>query len=229
MPEQILLPQPNLPSFGRRKMNWSLVIVGVILVILIGGGIISYQKGLLPLEKILPAQLLMPEEEIKEDYYPPTTPPAEGEVPKPVEEYQPLTPLPLEPAPKYSQTIQSIGQPAQDLRLNKIRIGDHIDFFRIVFDIKNLDGSDVSIIPLTKASYLSEENEIEIEIQGIQKNLAGPGIGEKKKIWDPVVSSYTQQEIENKAVKYIISLNKSLAYFLHSRLDPARIIVDIEK
>lgn len=219
MPEQILLPKPNLPllkrwrsPLGGRGIGWGLVIIGVILLILIGGGIISYQKGLLPLEKILPAQLLIPEKEIKLVKE------------KPVEEK-----LTEEKVEGYSQGKQIIGKETENLMLNKIRTGDHLNFFRIVFDIKNLDGSDISVLPLTRANYLPEENGIEIEIQGIEKNLAGPSIGQEKKLWDKVVASYSQQLKEDQKVKYLISLTKSSGYFLHSMLNPARIIVDIEK
>jgi hypothetical protein len=131
----------------------------------------------------------------------------------------------------FSQAEQNLGEEVGDLKIKSIRIGDHQIFFRVVFDIKKLDGSDSDKIPRTKAIYLSGEKAIEVEISGMGGNLSeNPAIGKEVKIGDEMVSSYIGRVISDRSsLKYRINLKKTSNYFLHFLTDPARIIIDVQK
>lgn len=133
--------------------------------------------------------------------------------------------------PVFSQEEQKIGEEIKDFKIKSIRTGDHIEFFRIVFDLEKLDGKDLEKIPLATARYLKEEKVIEVEISGLGGDLkTNPAMGQEVKIGDEVVNSYIGEFFpEAQKIKYKIFLKKDTSYLLDHRLNPARIVLDIQK
>jgi len=130
----------------------------------------------------------------------------------------------------FTKENQEIGQMAENLKIKSIRTGEHLKFFRIVFDIKKLDDSNSENIPKTQAIYLSEKPTIEIKISGMGGDLEkNPAIGKQVEIRNQVIASYFGEIIEENFLKYTINLKKEENFFLHFLSDPARIILDIQK
>jgi len=173
--------------------NWKYILIVLALSVLVGGGILGYQK-----------YQLVPEE----------------------------APIISVETKKYSQERQMIGEPADGLVLKVIKHSDHGTFYRFVFEIKKFDGSDSQVIPSVEASYAMSAKTINILINGMRNNLAGPPAGEVVNIEGSVVFSYVQtKSYDDQALTYTISLDvsKNPSYYLHSLTNPARIIVDIQK
>ncbi|MBZ9571789.1 hypothetical protein KJA15_00385 [Patescibacteria group bacterium] len=131
---------------------------------------------------------------------------------------------------KFQGGAQTIGEPTDGLMLNAIRYSDHGAFYRFVFEIKKLDGSEAQAIPFTKAVLYASAKVIEVVINGMRNNLAGPSIGKIVEIGDPVVFSYVQEKIyDDQTLQYSIALNKYSEYYLYALTNPVRIIIDIQK
>lgn len=194
-----LLKDPNT--------NWRYLLIVVILAFLVGGGILGYCYWWLPEQ-----ETGIPEIEIPQGPKGETTEPRESD---------------------YSQERQTIGQITDGLVLNEIRHADHGTFYRFVFEIKGYSGLDVETIPYAEASFSRSLNAINILINGIRRNMFGPPPEELVMINDPVVVSYVQDKVyDDQAVAYTIALKipyGSSGYYIHSLLDPARIILDIKK
>jgi hypothetical protein len=149
------------------------------------------------------------------------------------EEQKPIEKEIQEKQPHYSKNQQVIGEEGvKNLRIKAIRQGDHQGFYRIVFDLITLEGADPGAIPKTKAIFNSEKKAIEIEISGLGGNIANnPAWNKEEKVGKSIVISYIGQPLpsQDDKAKYTVFLNKETNFLLDLRLEPARIVLDIQE
>jgi hypothetical protein len=130
----------------------------------------------------------------------------------------------------YNQETKEIGDPnLKDFLIKAIRIGDHPDFSRIVFDLEDLNGKDLNSIPKTKASWLDKEKVILVEIFGFTGDLAkNADFGKEIKAKSNLITSYKSEKVNEGVIRYLFSVNKEAGFLLDSRLSPSRIVIDIK-
>lgn len=130
------------------------------------------------------------------------------------------------------EQTQKIGGGVSDVKIKDIRTGSHKGFFRVVFDIEKVGGGEAKGIPATKAVFDPERKSIEIEISGIGGNIQNSPAWHKKaraRAGGGIILAYSARAGSEKgSVRYSLFLAKKADFLLDSRLNPARIVVDIK-
>lgn len=131
----------------------------------------------------------------------------------------------------FSTMPQTLGEKGLEYALTGIRTADHEDYYRIVFDVENTDGTEAQILPYTEGNYAPSAPVVTVIITGIQKDLTGLAFESPVLLNNATVASYTKRDIlDDKTIRYYeIALNTSSRYKIFSLLNPARVVVDIEK
>jgi len=130
----------------------------------------------------------------------------------------------------YNQESKEIGDSKlKDFVIKTIRIGDHADFSRIVFDLESIEGEDLTAIPRTKVSWLDKEKVIAVEIFGLTGDLTkNADFGKEIKTGSNLIASYKSEKVNEEVIRYLFSVKKDVAFLLDSRLSPSRIVIDIK-
>ncbi len=130
---------------------------------------------------------------------------------------------------EFSRETQEVGQDVSGTRISQIRTGDHVTFFRLVFDVGGSEGK----APRAKAALVGGEQKIVLEIYGISQDtdLQLAAIGRPINFADSAVKSLTGKFVsgDKGKIQYEILMTQDAAFRLEGLTNPARIVLDIEK
>jgi len=130
----------------------------------------------------------------------------------------------------FSTNPQTIGTPAEGLKIIAVRYADHGSYYRFVFEVAGLDGSPATACPVTTAEWLPMAGGIKVTINGIGATEVPPFPGESKNIGEPLVQSLDGLLVEGaQSASYMVALNREAGFYLHYVTGPVRIILDLNK
>jgi hypothetical protein len=133
----------------------------------------------------------------------------------------------------YSFDSQQVGSgfPPELLKVVDVRWSDHGSYFRIVFDVKKLDGSDSSYVPQCGVGYAVDHTSLSLYIVGTSvTDPAFSTIGSYVSIGDTVVDSMAQvMPAGSGEATFGIHLTAPHGCHLSYATGPLRFIVDIDK
>lgn len=113
--------------------------------------------------------------------------------------------------------------------LRSVRHAAHHGFHRFVFDV-SLPRGDAHHIPLAVATYHAHDFSIDIDIEGIDRDVTGHGIHTPVKVArGPVARFERLGHDHHHHARYRIQLTRGARYRLHALHAPVRIVLDVEK
>lgn len=126
---------------------------------------------------------------------------------------------------------EGMGFPPERLQVVDVRWADHGDYFRIVFDIREMDGSDSDYVPLFGVSYNPDHLSFAMHIDNVAINDPDfATLGDYVIIGDAVVESIAQvMGASSLEGTFSVRLNAPRGCRLSYVTGPLRLIVDIEK
>lgn len=130
----------------------------------------------------------------------------------------------------FSTENQSIGFPTDGLKIAAVRYADHGSYYRLVFELSDMDGTQATVCPSTTAQWLPSAGGVKVVINGIRGMDTPPFASDSIDIDDSLVQSLDGLVVhDDQAVGYVIALNREAGFYLHLLTDPMRIIVDVDK
>lgn len=127
----------------------------------------------------------------------------------------------------FGTSPQRIEGAADGLKVASVRFYDHGSYFRAVFDIVRMDGTEAPACPATTAEWVPAAGGVKVSLSGILEvsNQAKGNLD----TGDDLARSIGFMGITGGRAEYMIAASRQAPFFLHYMSGPMRVILDLEK